>query len=214
MRRAFLAGLAALMAAAALPFPAQAEPTALEGPERTRTLAEASAALNEQRLLQGRFRQVAPDGSITTGRFFLQRPGRVRFEYDPPAPLLIVADGSVVAIQDRALRSTNRSPLRATPLYFVLKDNINLNRDVRVTRVEREGETLYVSARDRTGEADGELILRLDGPDFALRAWDVVDATGARTRFALIGVSSPDVINPAAFRAPPSTAVSPRGPGR
>ncbi|NWG53570.1 MAG: outer membrane lipoprotein carrier protein LolA [Hydrogenophilaceae bacterium] len=217
MRRQFLlrlgAGLLGLTAALAFAAPAQAQPaSAIQGAERSRVLAQASAALNAQRLLAGRFRQVAPDGSISQGRFYLQRPGRVRFEYDPPAAMLIVADGTIVAIEDRALRSTNRSPLRETPLFFVLKNDINLERDARVTRVVRDGGALLISARDRTGQADGEITLRLEGPQYELRSWDVVDASGALTRIALTQVSRPARVDPRLFRAPAPTAVSPRTP--
>ncbi|MBI1186408.1 MAG: outer membrane lipoprotein carrier protein LolA [Alphaproteobacteria bacterium] len=211
MRRQFLAGLLGLAAALAFAAPASAQSgQALQGAERTRALTQASAALNSQRLLAGRFRQTAPDGSVSQGRFYLQRPGRVRFEYDPPTSMLIVADGSIVAIEDRALRSTNRSPLRETPLFFVLKNDINLERDARVTRVRREGGALLVSARDRTGQADGEITLRLEGPNYELRSWDVVDASGALTRIALTQVSRPERVDPRLFRAPAATAVSPR----
>lgn len=216
-KRTFVLASLAALAAAIAPLsasPAYADRTAVPQAEQSATLAAASAGLNAQRLLQGRFRQTGPDGSISTGRFFLQRPGRVRFEYDPPAPLLIVADGSVLAVQDRQLRNTNRAPLRSTPLYFVLKDNLNLARDAHVTRVEREGDLLFVTVRDRAGQADGDLTLALAGPEYTLRSWDVVDATGGRTRFAITAATVPATINPTAFRAPAATAVSPRNQGR
>ncbi|MBL8549915.1 MAG: outer membrane lipoprotein carrier protein LolA [Hyphomonadaceae bacterium] len=213
MKRTLIA-LCASISAALIPLNAYADRAPVPQAEQSATLAAASAALNAQRLIQGRFRQTGPDGSVSTGRFFLQRPGRVRFEYDPPAPLLIVADGSVLAVQDRQLRNTNRAPLRSTPLYFVLKDNLNLARDAHVTRVERDGDLLFVTVRDRSGQADGDLTLALAGPEYTLRSWDVVDATGGRTRFAITASTTPDTINPAAFRAPPATAVSPRSQGR
>lgn len=162
---------------------APARPAALTGQPRAEAVAAANAALNAQRAVQGRFRQVAPDGSVATGVFYLQRPGRLRFEYDAPATLLIVADGSVVAVNDRELRTTNRSPLRETPLYFVLKNNVDLNRDARITEVSRQGGTTYISARDRTGQADGLLTMRFVGG--ALQGWDVIDAAGALTRVTL-----------------------------
>jgi len=188
------AALAALGPAAALA-QAQARPTAvvaaaprpapLTGEARAQAIAAANRALNAQAAVQGRFRQVAPDGSVASGVFYLQRPGRLRFEYDPPASLLIVADGSVVAVNDRALRTTNRSPLRETPLYFVLKSNLDLNRDARVTAVTRDGPAILIAARDRAGQADGVLTLRFVGPGMTLQGWDVVDASGATTRVVL-----------------------------
>lgn len=208
-RRAALAGSLALLAPGAL---AQgAAEAALTGAARSQALAQASAALNAIRTLAGRFRQIAPDGRATTGQFYMQRPGRLRFAYDPPATLLIFADGSVVAVQDTALRSVNRAPLRTTPLYFVLKNNIDLERDARVTRVMRRGDDLYVTARDRTGNADGEITLRLSGPRLQLDSWDVVDAMGGRTRLALSELSSPASLDPRLFRTPQPARTGPRG---
>ena len=162
---------------------APARPAALTGQPRADAITAANAALNAQRAVQGRFRQVAPDGSVATGVFYLQRPGRLRFEYDAPATMLIVADGSVVAVNDRELRTTNRSPLRETPLYFVLKNNVDLNRDARVTEVSRLGGATLISARDRSGQADGLLTMRFAAG--ALQGWDVIDAAGALTRITL-----------------------------
>lgn len=189
---------------------AQAGDTALTGAARTQALTRASASLNRIRTLQGRFRQIAPNGMATTGAFYMQRPGRLRFAYDPPQTMLIVADGSVVAVQDTALRTVNRAPLRSTPLYFVLKNDINLERDAHVTRVAQRGDTLYVTARDRTGSADGEITFALVGANLDLQSWDVVDAMGARTRLSLSGLTRPASLDARLFRAPAPTQTGPR----
>jgi outer membrane lipoprotein-sorting protein len=160
---------------------AAATPVALSGTQRAEALSAASRALSAATTMQGRFTQIAPDGARTTGSYYLQRPGRARFEYDSPAPLLIVADGATVAIHDRQLRNTDRVPLRSTPLHFVLGQNVNLERDFRITAVARQGDQLLITARDRAGEIDGELTLVLQGTAMALRSWTALDATGART---------------------------------
>lgn len=218
----FAFALAALLAA--LPAPGHAQQPAgarlalaqsgdqiLTGAARAQALQRASAALNSVRTMQGRFIQIAPTGQTTTGQFYMQRPGRLRFAYDAPAGMLIVADGTVLAVQDTALRSVNRAPLRTTPLFFVLKNDINLERDAHVARVARGGDTLYVTVRDRTGNADGEITLALSGSNLELRSWDVVDAMGARTRLVLSNVSRPAAIDARLFRAPQSSARSQRG---
>ena len=87
----------------------------LQGQARTAALARANSALNSVQRLQGRFLQSSPDGVNARGRFFLERPGRLRFQYDPPSTLLIVSDGRVVSMRDTALRTTERTPLRSTP---------------------------------------------------------------------------------------------------
>lgn len=175
--------------------------TPLTGEARARAIASVNSALNAQAAVQGRFRQINPDGSAASGAFYMQRPGRLRFDYDPPAALLVVADGSTVAVVDEDLRTTNRSPLRETPLYFVLKRDLDLNRDARVTSVYRQGGALMVSARDRQGQADGELTLRFTGGAAPqLQGWDVIDATGARTRVTLTNLQTASRLDPQLFR--------------
>lgn len=182
--------LLALLALSPLPAaaPAQAQISALQmreltGAERAQALAQANASLNAMRSVQGRFIQIAPDGSRSQGDIYLQRPGRLRFAYDPPSPLLIVSDGSVVAIRDKALKTVDAAPLRTTPLFFVLKSNVNLSLDARVSSVARQGPSLLVAVRDKTGQADGDLVMRFDNG--ALTAWRVIDGQGQVTEIAL-----------------------------
>lgn len=197
-RRTLLLGLAAATFAPAAW--AQTGPVALEGSARAEGLAQANRALNAIQRLQGRFVQSAPGGARSTGAFYLQRPGKLRFEYDPPATLLIVSDGSVVALRDTELRTTERTPLRSTPLNIILGAQIDLERNSRVLRVSRAGPWLMVTARDRTGEMDGQITLQFFGAQAELRSWDVIDATGARTRITLSDVTRPASLDRALFR--------------
>lgn len=208
-RRLALASLAALVFAA----PALAQElrprtaetisdalTTLDGAARTTALTEINARLNSIQRLQGRFVQSSPDGSRASGMFYMQRPGRLRFEYDAPATLLIVADGSVVSLRDTELRTTERTPLRSTPLSLILGERINLERNARILRVSRSGPWTLVSARDRDGQTDGTITLQFHGDDYQLRSWDVIDATGARTRITLSDVTQPASLDRALFR--------------
>lgn len=197
-RRTLLFGLAAATFAPAAW--AQTSPVALAGPARAEGLAQANRALNAIQRLQGRFTQSAPGGARSTGAFYLQRPGKLRFEYDPPATLLIVSDGSVVAMRDTELRTTERTPLRSTPLNIILGEAIDLERNARVLRVSRAGPWLMVTARDRTGEMDGQITLQFFGAQAELRSWDVIDATGARTRITLSEVTQPASLDRRLFR--------------
>lgn len=206
-RRLALAGIAAL----AFSGPAFAqdlrartvaapEITPLEGAERTAALAAANRALNGVQRMQGRFVQTAPGGARSSGNFYMQRPGRLRFEYDAPATLLIVSDGSVVAMRDTALRTTERTSLRSTPLNLILGERIDLERQARITRVSRSGPWTMITARDRSGQTDGLITLNFHGDDAELRSWDVTDATGARTRITLSEVSQPESLDRNLFR--------------
>ncbi|HVZ99519.1 MAG TPA: outer-membrane lipoprotein carrier protein LolA [Caulobacterales bacterium] len=184
------------------------QPVMLMGPARTQALAFANRSLNAMQSLQGRFVQTSPGGQFS-GAFYLQRPGKLRFEYDPPATMLIVSDGRVVSVRDRALRTTQRTPLRSTPLNFILRSDIDLDRDANITRVVRQGSALFVTARDRTGQANGEITMRLDLPEARLSSWEVIDATGARTNIALTEVSEPASLDRRLFRM--DDIVEPRG---
>lgn len=172
----------------------------LSGAQRTAALAEASAALNRIAGMQGRFTQVAPDGAQARGRIYMQRPGKLRFEYDPPSPLTIVSDGSVVAVEDRAMRDIQRVPLRSTPLFYVLKPQVNLERDARITRVVEQGDNLYISARDRSGEADGEITITFGGANRELKQWSITDGQRQTTRITLSEVQGASRLDPKLFR--------------
>ena len=198
-RRLALFGLSALVLAPAA-YAQQATPTVLDGAARAEGLAQANRALNAVQRLQGRFLQASPGGGRASGMFYLQRPGRLRFEYDPPATMLIVADGSVVALRDTELRTTERTPIRSTPLSLILGQTINLERDARVLRVSRAGPWLMITARDRSGQTDGQITLQFQGPDAELRSWDVIDATGARTRITLSDITQPASFDRSLFR--------------
>lgn len=194
---------------------AQAQSTqtvALTGAEQTAAIAAANRTLNATRTLQGRFVQISPDGSRANGAFYMQRPGRLRFEYDPPATLLIVSDGNVVAMRDTALRTTDRTPLRSTPLNLILRPEVNLARDARITRVSRWGDWTLITARDRSGQTDGQITLHFFGPNAELRSWDVVDAAGARTRIALSNVTQPASLDRRLFRLEDMLEDRPRRP--
>jgi outer membrane lipoprotein-sorting protein len=224
-RRLILAGLAAAIAAPQMITqalaqdlrPRLADPTpgpvivALEGAERAAAVASVNAALNAVERMQGRFVQTSPGGGSASGSFYLQRPGRLRFEYDPPATLLIISDGSVVSLRDTALRTTQRTPLRSTPLNLILRTDIDLERHARVLRVARSGDWLMVTARDRSGQTDGQITLNFRGGDLQLTSWDVYDATGARTRVTLSDVEHPGTLEPSLFRVPDVLTDRPRG---
>ncbi len=215
-RLTLLAALAALLAlpvaaqelrprigveAAAVTTPATAPiVTPLDGAERTAALALANQTLNAVLRLQGRFVQSSPGGARAAGAFYLQRPGKLRFQYDPPAALLIIADGSVVALRDTQLRTTERTPLRSTPLHLILGAQIDLARDARITQVARSGPWLMISARDRGGQTDGQITLHFFGPNAELRSWDVLDVTGARTRITLSELTQPASLDGRLFR--------------
>jgi outer membrane lipoprotein-sorting protein len=183
------AGLVAGSTTLALAQPAKpaaaAKAVELTGAARAQAIALGNEALNRSPRVTGRFLQIAPNGAESQGTFYMQRPGKLRFEYDNPNPLTIVSNGNVVSLEDRALKTVEHYPLRATPLYFVLKSNVNLEADGRVTRVIRNGDMIEIMLRDRKGEAEGSITMYFDTLTKELRRWKIIDGQGSVTNLAL-----------------------------
>ena len=135
--------------------------------------------------MEGYFVQTGPSGKFTSGRFFLNRPGRVRFEYEPPSPLTIVADGSWVSIENRKLKTSEHYPLRTTPLKIILAENINLLKSADVTQVFRDKSRTTVTLHDRGLAANGEITLVFQTEDMVLKEWIVIDGQGLQTRVSV-----------------------------
>jgi len=144
--------------------------------------------LNALRSLKGRFVQVGPDGKTTQGTMWLERPGRMRFQYDKPSPLLLVAGHGVVTFYDAQLGQTTNMSVTQTPLGLLLADTISLSGDVTVTDFEHgQGQLLITLVRTKS-PGDGSLTLMLNADPLALVGWSVVDAEGRETRLRISDV--------------------------
>jgi len=162
-------------------------------------LARIDAAMNSTGTFQGRFTQTASDGSMATGAVWLQRPGKMRFEYDAPATLVMISDGVTLLQRDTALETADRVPLSATPLNYFLKENINLANDTEVVALQKFADQWRVTARDGSGEMDGAITLVLDAQTLALREWIIADAFGGQTRVALSNLQYNGRVDPKLF---------------
>lgn len=159
-------------------------PAAAQGTD-ARDLARITNYLNGTSTLTGEFVQVGPDGEVSTGTFWLRRPGRMRFEYDLPNPTLIVADGTWVGIYDRRLDTLDRVPLGQTPLDILLRDRVDLRKEGVVTGMERSEGQIRVRAIDPEAREQGSITMIFNDNPLELRQWIVVDAQGLTTTVAL-----------------------------
>lgn len=169
------------------------------GPEIKRI----NAYLNSIHSLRARFQQVAPDGSISEGDFFLSRPGRLRFQYDG-RPLLVVANGDSVVVHDARLDTYDRYPISSTPIDVLLDPTINVARDLWVTDIAKGGGLLRVTVRHPKAPQRGQITLVFTEEPFELRQWVVLDAQGLITEVTLSDVQPNVSLDPAIFqiRAP------------
>ena len=152
-------------------------------------LSEASAYLSALENMQGDFLQVGPDGSVAEGKFYLRRPGKLRFEYEPPEDLLVVADGTWVAVKDSSA-AAQRYPIASTPLSLILSKKVDLLEEARILNVEEQPGSLLVTMADRSGEAPGQITLIFDRPRMQLRQWVVTDVQGLQTTVALRNIET------------------------
>ncbi len=151
--------------------------------------------------LKGDFTQIAPSGKISSGKFYLRRPGFLRFEYEPPTPLLIVANSGLVYVRDEVLETTDSYPVGKTPLKFLLSKTIDRN-DARVVNVDRGIDSVAVTFASSDAETEGELTLIASAPDFSLRRWIVRDLQGGVTVVTLDNVMTGERLANSLFRAP------------
>lgn len=158
------------------------------------------AALAKVETAQGRFEQIGPDGTVVTGTYAIQRPGRVRFDYDDPTPLLIVSDRTTVAFIDSELETTERVPLINTPLNVILSNDPNFDDRAKVTSARASGDLAAVTVVDPAGEYDGQLTLIFDTRDWSLLRWETVDGLGAITTVILTETKTGVKLDPRLFR--------------
>jgi outer membrane lipoprotein-sorting protein len=159
---------------------------------RQRSLADrVSAYLSNVRQLHGNFVQVGPDGGKSEGEFFLQKPGKVRFDYNPPSPIELIADGSSVVVRDRKLATQDLYPLSQTPLRFLLADRIDLLRDTNLVGVYADDVfvTVVIEERQILGGTH-KVMLMFGAQDYQLRQWTVTDPQGYDTTVAVYNLDS------------------------
>lgn len=154
------------------------------------TLDRVSAYLNSVHTLKGSFVQIDPNGEVEQGDFYIEKPGRMRFEYRPPAPTLIVSDGSTVAVKNNKLNTVDRYPLADTPLDIILSNDIDLRHNAYVTGVDEEEGSLVVRARSNNNKSQGDIAIYFSQPQLELRQWTIKDAQGLSTTVSLRDVQT------------------------
>jgi outer membrane lipoprotein-sorting protein len=177
--------------------PATAQ-TQLAGQDRA-DLARIEAYLNGVRSLKARFTQTAPDGDVTQGVALMQRPGKMRFQYDPPSPFLLVANWGILFFRDSQLNQTTNIPLSRTPLGILLGDQTTLSGDVAVTKFVRLPGQLQVTLVRTANPGEGSLTLFFADNPLTLRQWIVLDQQGKQTRVSFTNMEVGAVLDAKLF---------------
>jgi outer membrane lipoprotein-sorting protein len=151
--------------------------------------------------LSGKFIQVGPDGARTQGDFVISKPGRVRFEYDNPSPIELIADGSSVVVRDRRLATQDVYPLSQTPLRFLLADRVDLSKDTHLVAVYADDVFVTVVAEEKSGiVGTSRLMIMFSAKDMQLKQWTVTDPQGYDTTVAVYNLDTSKRPDPAMFK--------------
>ena len=162
-------------------------------------VARVEAYLNGVKSFSARFLQVDNAGNVVQGQLYMRRPGRLRFEYDAPSPLLLVADGVWLVLHDRELEQINRFPLYETPLSVLVDDPVNLRERVEVVEVEEGLGVLRLKIIDRELPDEGWMGVTFTEPPLLLRQWKIKDAQGGITALSLTDIRVNQKLDPKLF---------------
>jgi outer membrane lipoprotein-sorting protein len=190
-----------LSAAAALPFGLSARTVfgATVSPADQADIARIEAYLNGLKSLKAHFMQVTGDGALSEGTAWLVRPGRMRFQYDPPSPFLLIAAHGVLIFNDSSLQQTSNIPLSRTPLGILLAERVTLSGGVTVTGIQRLPGQIQLTLVRTDSPGDGSLTLIFADQPLTLRQWTVVDAQRRETHVTLYNAQTGGSFDPQLF---------------
>lgn len=150
--------------------------------------------------LKGSFVQTGADKKKMKGKFFVQRPGKFRFEYSPPSKQLIVSNGESLAVQDADIDTEDRVELDQTPFRLLLRKDVNLSRDAKIMELQDSDDVLVVALQDKSPDSPGKIKLFLSKkPGLELKEWTTLDAQNLETRVEVSDLSKADKIDPELF---------------
>ena len=158
-------------------------------PEQAASINAISQYINSFKTIQGEFTQISPKGNLSRGVFYIAKPGKMRFEYAPPNPFLIVADGTWLTIKNTKKEKGDQFPLSQTPLRLVLGNKVDILDDTKIINFEEQDGLTSVTLEDKESTlGNGQLTLVYDQTRKALQQWVVIDGKGRRTTVTLENV--------------------------
>jgi outer membrane lipoprotein-sorting protein len=164
----------------------------------TDDLRRITAYLNSIHTMTARFRQSSSGGGTATGSLWMARPGRMRFEYDPPSPILLIADRFYVYYVDKQLAEMSKVGLKSTPAWFLLRDPVTFD-DLVITRFERTANALAITVIESTESDNSSLTMMFNSQPVALRQWMIVDQQRKTTTVSIFDAQFGVTLDPELF---------------
>jgi len=172
-------------------------------PDQVAIIQKINTYFNTLKNLEGNFLQTDADDKRKKGRFYIERPGKVRFDYALPSRQKIISDGRYLAVEDHDLNTTDRYPIESTPFRLLLTPDVDLLRDARIVALDVGQGIVVVTLEDRASDAAGQIRLFFDWPELQLKEWIVSDPQGLNTRIELANLELNKVTDPKLFKFSP-----------
>ncbi len=163
-----------------------AEPLGALSPDQVSALSRIEKFLNDINTLQARFVQTSSNGGYAEGDVFVDRPGHMRFDYDPPTPVLLIANGLTLLYYDKELKEATFLPLWETPLWFLIREEVRFDDNVQIIGIEEALGTVRVTLRDPDNPEGGIVTLVFTDRPLTLRRWRLTDPQGIETQVSLV----------------------------
>ncbi len=151
------------------------------------------------RTMMGEFVQFGPRGEQTGGKFYIERPGKIRFNYEEPSGFRVIADGTSVVLNNQKLRTWDLYPLSKTPLKLLLDDHIDLS-GKKVSEVRQEPDLTTIKLEDRSVFGNSTIQMMFDPKTYELRQWTITDAKGQDTTVMIFNVQQGVTFDPSVFK--------------
>jgi outer membrane lipoprotein-sorting protein len=154
-------------------------------PEQVAIIGKINAYFNNLKNLEGEFLQTDADDKRKKGKFYIERPGKVRFDYSLPSRQKIISNGKYLAIEDHDLNTTDRYPLESTPFRLLLTKEVDLMKDANILALDVGDNVVVVTVQDKEANNGGQIRLFFDWPQLQLKEWIISDPQGLNTRIQL-----------------------------
>lgn len=204
LKPALLATALALGGMTAAPALFEAHAAKVQGieitPEVQAAVEKLNAYFNSFQTLQGELTQISPRGRAAKGVFYLAKPGKLRFEVEPPTPYIMASDGKWLTLTNKQMNRGDQFPLSKTPMRLLVSDKLDLLQEAVVLNFQQDAGTTTIALADKKGSMPGQIVLIFDDAQNELQQWIIIDGKGQKTTVQLANLEKNVKINPKLFK--------------
>jgi outer membrane lipoprotein-sorting protein len=168
-------------------------------PDIQASIAKINAYFNSFQTMRGELVQTSPRGRTAKGIFFIAKPGKMRFEVEPPTPYIMASDGKWLTLTNKKMDKGDQFPLSKTPMRLLVSNQLDLLKEVDVVSFEQNGGITTIALSDKKGSIPGQIVLIFDETQNVLQQWIIIDGKGQRTTVELANLEKDVKINPKLF---------------